>query len=294
MSDNDLGWILAVPFTVASPLRLNSETSETFDGVTIKVRPGEGEYNDFLFEGLSSVGEARQRFEALRTGVLAAGLYIGGGVRVSQDLIELDANAPWSGDRGQAMAYPQGRSLSRVTLEFGKVTFQTEKVFPRFMKGLRTGLTAPQPKKAMQDPKVRLAGLLYTDSHFEVSPQAQFIGLIGVLEVLKDTEPRSAEAGELIDRWITESESVETAEAQSLRGSLEHLKSTSIGQGIRSVVQRHLGEAAAREARDLYAQRSQLVHHGKLQPPADIDAVTRQTAALVARLLAQILSAGQR
>jgi hypothetical protein len=198
MSDGDFGWVLAVPFTVASALRLCGETSETLNGVTVRVRPAIGGYNEFLFEGLDSVEQARQQFEALRTGTLAASLYIGGGVRVGRDLVELDENAALPSDPGQAMVYPRGRSLSRLILHVSEPEFQTEKVFPRFMEGLLAGLTARAPRQAMQDPKVRLAGTLYTESYFEASPQAQFIGFIGVLEVLKDQELRSTAVNELI------------------------------------------------------------------------------------------------
>jgi hypothetical protein len=294
MSDSDPGWVLAVPFMVATPLRLYGETSETLDSLTIRVLPAGSDYNKLLFEGLHSAEEARQQFEVLRTGTLAAGLYIGSGVRISREVIVLDENTAPPNDSGLAIAYPRGRDLSRLIIRPGEVEFQAEKVLPRFMKGLRVGLTAQRPGQAMQDKKVRLASLVYADSHFEASPQAKFLGFIGVLEVLKGQEPRSVAARELIDRWISEIGSAEKTEAQSLRDSLKHLKSTSIGQGIRSVVRRHLGEADAREASNLYAQRSQLVHNGELKSPNDIAAVARQAAALVARLLAQILSVGRR
>lgn len=197
MSDGDPSWVLTVPFTVSSALRLDGETIEVVNGATIRVKPGMGDYNEFVFEGLDTLVDARQRFEALKVGVLAASIYIGGGVRIGHDLLELDETAPLPNDPGQAMAYPQGRSLRRLVLQWGQAEFQTEKVLPRFMEGLRIGLTAQKPIQAMLDPKVRLAGLLYSDTYFELSPQARFIGFIGVLEVLKDQEPRSAAARNL-------------------------------------------------------------------------------------------------
>jgi hypothetical protein len=57
-------------------------------------------------------------------------------------------------------------------------------------------------------------------------------------------------------------------------------------------VQRHLGPTDAREATKLYAVRSRLVHDGLV--PNEIEAVCRQAAAMVAKLLARILSTGRR
>ena len=291
MANKDSAWVLRVPFKVAPALRLKGETVEIVNDVTIRVRSGIGEYNEFVLEGLATVLEARSQFEALRLGVLAASIYIGGGVRIGRDLLEIDAD-PIPNVTGQAMVYPEGRSLSGFALDDGKVEFQPEKVLPRFMEGLRIGLTARKPIEAMLDPKVKLAGLLYSDTYFEVSPQARLIGFIGVLEVLKDQGPRSEAAADLLDRWSHELNLPVADEVESLRQSLRQLKSISIGQGIRSIVRRHLGAPSAREVTALYSLRSRLVHDGAI--PDDIEVRAREAASLAARLLAAILSKGAR
>jgi hypothetical protein len=292
MPDSNSGWTLTIPFTVESPMRVKESITAVVNGLTIEVRSGGGDYDQFVIEGIESADEARLRFEMMKTGALTAGLYIAGGVRFGRELAVLHDGVPSPSDPAQPIAFPKNRDLSGFSVAFGKPEFQIDKVLPRFMEGLRIGLVATRVQQAMLDPKVSLAGLLYTDSHYEASPQAQFIGFIGVLEVLKDQELRSKSALALVDRWQNEVALDDAAEAESLQSTLKNLRSISIGQGIRSVVSRHLGDDAAREAAKLYSQRSRLVHEG-IQPD-DMEAVARKAATLAAKLLARILSVGNR
>jgi hypothetical protein len=292
MPSPDKEWVLRVPFTVAPALSLRAETTESFGEIQLTLRPEGSGYNCFLFEGLATIGQARHLFLTLKTGALTAGLYAGCGVRITDDLLELDESTPLPVEADRPMAYRLGQDLRWLVLNVGEPRFVTSRVLPRFMDGLRTGLTAEPALKAMQDPQVQLASLLYADSHFEKSPQARFIGLIGVLEVLKDQRQVSPATQELIDRWIDEVKEPGLPEARSLRQRLGYLKTVSISQGIRSLTQRHLGDEAARNVVKLYGYRSRLVHDGAVT--TDLGSALEQAEALVRQLLARILSTGAR
>jgi hypothetical protein len=91
-----------------------------------------------------------------------------------------------------------------------------------------------------------------------------------LLEVLKDKDSSSDAATALIDRWRQETSILTHEEADSIRSRLAYLKSISISRGIGSVVKRHLGQDRVKEARDLYAARSSLVHYG-IRPTDSVD-----------------------
>ncbi|WP_157631896.1 hypothetical protein [Catelliglobosispora koreensis] len=253
--------------------------------------PPQSGHHMFLIEDLPSVAEAHERFAALRTGALAASLYLGGGVRISRELDVLDDTTPVPNNPGQAIVFPKGRSLAGIRLVFGQIQFQEDIALPRFFEGLQLGLTHPVPQQAAHDSKVELAGMLFVDSYYEATPQARFITLIGALEVLKDQDSRSPEALELIAQWRDQVKASELEDRVSLLSQLDHLTSISIGQGIKAVVRRHLGDKEAKEASALYTVGSKLVHYG--ETPSDMEKVAGRAAELVASLLAKILSNGQ-
>jgi hypothetical protein len=283
-------WVLSVPFIVAPALEFETEVTETFGKVRLTVRSASFGYSRFLFEGFDSAEDARRMFSTLKAGALGAGLYAGCGVRITDDLLELNDTTPLPSELDRPMVYREGRDLSGIFLHAGEPRFIASKVVPRFMEGLRTGLTFESVSIAMQNQRVQLAALLYADSYFEKSPQARFLALIGVLEVLKDHDPISTDAQKLIDRFVEEVKQADVPEAQSLTQRLGYLKTVSINQGIRSMVRRHLGDEAARNVGKLYDHRSRLVHNGAVA--VDIDTVVGQAQVLVMQLMAKILSKG--
>jgi hypothetical protein len=206
MSSPERGWILSVPFAVAPALHLKEETSEPLEGIQLKMRPAEFGYNRFLVEGLASIDHARDLFARLKAGALTAGLYAGCGVRIVDALLAVDDSTPLPSEPDRPMVYRHDQDLRRLVLHAGQPELHVARVLPRFMDGLRAGLTIESVSRAMQDPQVHLAGVLYTDSHFELSPQARFIGLIGVLEVLKDKGPCPPQPkNSSIDGWTSSS-----------------------------------------------------------------------------------------
>jgi hypothetical protein len=165
------------------------------------------------------------------------------------------------------LIFQEGRDLSGLAIIPGVVQIQFEKVLPKLLASLEFGLTSGPAHTIMTDRYVKLATELYVDSHFEVSNSARFIGLIGVLEVLKDKNPASDSARRLVDGWIREATTtLEDDESKSVLGSLRRLKDISISQGIASVVERHLGHECAKEAKELYGLRSKSCMTEYVQP----------------------------
>ncbi|GAA3795276.1 hypothetical protein GCM10022226_13300 [Sphaerisporangium flaviroseum] len=158
---------------------------------------------------------------------------------------------------------------------------------PKLMQGIQLGATSKAVAQALSDQRIALACTLYIDSFFETSYEAQFITLIGVLEVLKERGPVSPDAMQLIDGWLEEIRHLEVGEAQSFRGRLNFLKQISLGAGIRRTVTRYLGSDRAREVQELYNIRSKLVHEG--ERPLELRDNLRQAEIIVRELLAKIL-----
>ncbi|WP_239341858.1 hypothetical protein [Frankia sp. CiP3] len=281
-----------MPFTVSPALRLVDEIAGQFGGLKLKLKPATPGFNCVVVEDLVSADQAREAFQQLKVGLLAAGLYTGCGVRVSDDLFEFDGSTPPSGRPGQAVLCQQGQQFLSVYFEFGDAAFIADRALPRFLEGLRAGITFDPVSLAMQDTQVRLASVLFTDSYFESSPQARFIGLMGVLEVLKDKESASSATQKLVTRWMDEVRREHPPEEQALLGQLGWLRTVSVGQGIRSMTRRHLGDEASRTATMLYRHRSTMVHDGSI--PENLATLLDQAEILVRQLLAKIFSAGAR
>jgi hypothetical protein len=168
---------------------------------------------------------------------------------------------------------------------------QTDKVWSRLIAAVEFGVRSRPAAIAMNDKRVRLALELYSDSYFETSNSARFLGFVTVLEVLKDRRSASEAAQGLVKQWKVQADSLLDAdEAASVRGSLDWLRSISISRAIASVVIRHLGDDRASEAKALYVMRSKLVHDG--EHPADAAGAMRQAEKVTKELLAHILTSG--
>lgn len=282
-------WILCVPF-LGSVITFEQECVETLAKTQIEISPSAQGYTKLLIAGFETSDQAQDRFEAVRTGLLAASLTTGMGIRVKDEVVQLAAGAP-SPDVDMPFIYKEGHDLHQLVISLGKVQMQMTKFMPRFRQGFEFGLTSPSALKAMTIDRVRLAFEVFTDSFFETSDSARFLGLVGVLEVLKDKQAVSGDAQGLVERWIREASVLEASEAESFRSRLVWLREISIAQGIASVVARHLGTERGKEAKNLYGKRNNLVHYGKrLTDPTS--SVRRQAEQLVMNLLADIMKTG--
>jgi Apea-like HEPN len=239
---------------------------------------------------VESSSQAYDRFEAVRTGLLAASLTTGMGIRIKDEVVRL-ADGALPPDVDVPFIFKEGHDLRPLVIVPGRVQMQMAKFMPRFRQGLEFGLTSPSAIQAMVNDRVRLAFEIYTDSFFETSDSARFLGLVGVLEVLKDKQAVSDDALSLVERWIKETSVLEAPEAESFRSRLVWLREISIAQGIASVVTRHLGADRGKEAKNLYGKRSNLVHEGKrlIDPMSGIRSRTEQ---LVMDLLGHVLMCG--
>jgi hypothetical protein len=188
------------------------------------------------------------------------------------------------------LIYREDQDLRRLLVNIGPIGIQINKVWRRLVEALGFGVTAGTAHAALADQRVMLAFDVYIDSYFEHSDSACLLGLVGVLEVLKDRLPASDAAQQLIRGWQNELSSLDADEADSIRGSLHHLGTISVSRGIRSVVGRHLGPDRAKEAAELYRIRSDLVHEGRR--PSDYPKIVRTARQLVMDLLAHIMTTG--
>src|SRR5262249_24539788 len=150
---------------------------------------------------------------------------IGCGIRIKDDLKVLDDVVQLPSETNQPFICPQERNLNQLTLTFGEPEFQVPLVLPQILKGIEVAMTSSFAVSAICDQRVKLACELYTDSFFERSAPAQFIALIGVLEVLKDQVSVSPQAMQLVDGWLCEVDQLkydqlESAEAESFRAQL--------------------------------------------------------------------------
>jgi hypothetical protein len=283
-------WILCVPF-IGSVVTFEQRHIETLADTRIEIVPSAKGYNKLLIASFESSDQARDRFEAVRTGLLAASLTSGMGIRVKDEVVRLADGAP-PPDVDMPFIFKEGHDLRQLIIVPGNVKRQIAKFMPRFRQGFEFGLVSQSALNAMANERVRFAFEIYADSFFETSDSARFLGLVGVLEVLKDRQAVSDDVRGLVDRWMDEASALVTREAQSLRSRLAWLRNISIAQGIESVVTRHLGAEHGAEAKKLYGKRSDLVHEGKrLTDPTR--AILRRTEKLVMDLLADILVSGK-
>jgi hypothetical protein len=282
-------WILCVPF-IGSVITFEQQCVETLAETRIEILPSARGYTKLLIPGFESSNQAYDRFEAVRTGLLAASLTTGMGIRIKDEVVRLADSAP-PPDVDIPFIFKEGHDLRQLVIVPGKVHMQMAKFMPRFRQGLEFGLTSPSALQAMVNDRVRLAFEIYTDSFFETSDSARFLGLVGVLEVLKDKQAVSDDALSLVERWIKDTSVLAAPEAESFRSRLAWLREISIAQGIASVVTRHLGADRGNEAKNLYGKRSNLVHDGKrlIDPMSGIRSRAEQ---LVMDLLAHVLTSG--
>ncbi|GAA1272901.1 hypothetical protein GCM10009677_27570 [Sphaerisporangium rubeum] len=284
-------WRLLAPF-IAPKFRFPNKVAVTVIGHNAIIRQASFPLSEIVVENLPSVDAAQEVFLAIKRGMLIASINLSCGIRIADEVAILDAVTPLPGQDERPFICPQDRSLARLVMKSGPVEFQMSYALPKLIHGLESGARSTSAALALSDQRLALACMLYTDSFFETSPEAQFITLIGVLEVLKEQDPVSQEAEQLIDGWLNEIRQLEPGEAQSLRGRLRSLKHVSIGTGIRRLIYRHLGPERAREVQALYAIRSKLVHEGERPPRLNDD--LRQSRYIVRELLAKILSDSER
>jgi hypothetical protein len=276
-----------VPFVTAPDVSFEQDLRDVIGNYSFSIHPVGGNRYTFIVESIATLDDARTLFGTFRRGAIAASLNVGCGVRAGEELVVIeDAAVQLPSDPDVPFVCPQQREHSRIILNIGPVSFQAEKVRPRFEQGLAAGFQSDWMAERLEG-RVGLACKFYTDSFFEESPESRLLTLIGVLEVLKDTGPVSKRAEQLVDSWLSDIRELGDDEKNSMEGRLGYLKQISVGQGIRRMISRHLGDARAKEGAQLYHVRSQLVHSGKAD--ADLQASVDAAQSIARELLAAIL-----
>jgi len=144
--------------------------------------------------------------------------------------------------------------------------------------------------------KERISYDLFSNSFFASNGYARLLFLIMAVEVLIDLEPRSLEAINLVESFISEvktSKPLEDSEKNSLVGSLNFLRYESIRQGARRLIKNNLydkeydGLQASKFFLRCYDLRSAVVHGGQPYPS---ESEVGHAAAVLETLVANLLS----
>lgn len=264
-------WVLQVPFVTEPVFPLKEARAATLAGYQAELRPGSFNYINVVVSDLNSASTARDLFDSLRVALLVASLNSNWGIRVKGEVVILAEDTPMPSQVDIPLIYPEGRSLRRLLGSIGPIQMNVDRVWPRLIAGVEFGLTAETFRTAMNDKRISLALELFIESFFEHSDSARFLGFINVLEVLKDKSPASDTLQDLVKQWKAQARSaLDPEEANSVRSSLDWLRSISISRGIVSVVARHLGAERSAEAKGLYTIRSHLIHEGERLPESSV------------------------
>lgn len=149
-------------------------------------------------------------------------------------------------------------------------TFNAEvalgKAAPAFVEQVAASITTPLSLSAKQ----ALAGEILSASYFDASDGSRFITLITAAEALLDPKPRATAAQELVSKLIqiVHESGLDKATRALISGSLQRLKSESIGQAGRALADRLLpgrvyhGQPPARFFTFCYNLRSSILHNG--------------------------------
>jgi hypothetical protein len=159
-----------------------------------------------------------------------------------------------------------------------------------FVQQVAADIAAPVALTSKQE----LAGELFGVSFFDQSERSRFITLVTALEALFEPAPRHPDVQLFIDEMIANvrRSDFDSATKQSICGSMEWLKSESIGQTGRALATRLLAGKSYGERSPsafftfCYELRSSIVHRGKLpEGVADLLPVLSMTLQFVGDLL---------
>lgn len=170
-----------MPFVSAPEMRFSEELTKTIGNSIIFIRPDTAPYSRLVVEELDTIDQARSHFETLKRAMLAASLNVGCGVRIKDGLAVFEDDAgqlPSTLD--QPFVCRQERSLARLIITAGEPQYQLPRVLPKVIQGIEVAMTSNFAVEALHDERVGLACDLYTDSFFENSFPARFIGLMSV------------------------------------------------------------------------------------------------------------------
>lgn len=146
----------------------------------------------------------------------------------------------------------------------------------------------------------RISYTLFSDSFFTSNGYARFLFLVMAVEILIDFQPKSVEAINLVESFISavqNSSGIDGTEKDSLIGALRYLRNESIRQGACRLINRTLndqeygGIRASKFFLKCYDLRSSIVHGGQSFPSErDVDREAGRLEVLVANLISAYIS----
>jgi hypothetical protein len=241
---------------------------------------------------LQNIAYTKDPYEAAKNLSKNFGITIKGGMERVDGLIDSNRPAVYASDktiRTSTVGTPH--SIVVITI--------ASDMFPLLLEGA----SFPHASNLVTDRKLLLALELYGAYFTEYSINAKFLTLVMALEVLASGRRRRRVVLDLLDKWIGEvkrlleqpnlnQEDQESLEA--LKGELQARQEESIRRKIRALVHDTLAKNddadaynTARQAVQIYDQRSTLVHNGTL-PVSELRSATRNAKRIMERLLKAI------
>lgn len=199
---------------------------------------------------------------------------------------EQEFSRPIRNDRLGIDVYESNRDLLFASRE---VTMALGKHVDTFVEQVCQQIDQPIPLNEKQI----VAAELFSASFFDVPFRSRFITLVTAIEALLVPQRRSDALQSFIDgtKQDLEGRKIDEATKKVLMGSLERLRSDSIGQTGKSLCQRLLpdkeydGRSAGKFFKYCYDLRSEIVHSGKPKDAVDLLRLSNACQAFVGDLL---------
>ncbi len=136
-------------------------------------------------------------------------------------------------------------------------------------------------------PKVKLALEVYSSSHFESTPRAQFLTLFTILEILSNRKRRTKDQRAVLKQaeGVIQQSGLTAPEKESLLCSLRVGRDEFIADARLRLIEETLGPSEAADLERYSRARDHLVHRGKVKPTISFEMYLSGLSHLVWRLL---------
>lgn len=139
--------------------------------------------------------------------------------------------------------------------------------------------------------KLLISMELFTSARLEATERTRFLGLVSSLEPMATQEPYGEVITNLVDQYLSMLKKTSISEdvRNSLRGSIQRLKSESVGFAIKKLIRNSFpsDDKAITLVSHAYDVRSKILHDG--QADDDLELITSDLEGLVRRLIAHQL-----
>jgi hypothetical protein len=144
-----------------------------------------------------------------------------------------------------------------------KVDFNLSQLFT--WDGIQRGVGELFEKIQLVDDYLLLALKLYNASNFEIHPEAKFVVLITIVEILSARIERSNEEIALVNKFLKliEESNLEKKGKESLTNAVNNLKMESISKACKDLIKRRVDKRSAKLFGELYGISRKILHGGK-------------------------------